>query len=49
MNKFFNFLKTTFTYKPNNTYDFDIEESNNIEDNGPTSSEPENLFEKVRK
>jgi len=49
MNKFFNFLKNKLEYKPNTTYDFNIEESNNTQNNEQTSNEPENIFEKLRK
>lgn len=48
MNNFFNFLKRKLEYKPNPTYEFTIEESNNLSNNDLSNSDPQNIFEKIR-
>lgn len=48
MNNFLNFLKSKLEYKPHPTYEFTIEESNNVSNNDLSDSEPKNIFEKIR-
>lgn len=49
MNKFLNFIKSKLEYKPNDTYDFNIEESNNVPSNDLIDTEPKDIFETLNK
>ncbi len=48
MNKFFTFLKSKLEYKPRTSYDFTIEESNNVAENDLTANEPKEIFSIIR-